>query len=47
LLTHIIRHLLRIIPAERGYALHETAEPYGPDPTEQELADLLTNIPFA
>jgi len=47
LLTHIICHLLRIIPAERGYAMHEASPPYAPVLSEADLPDLLQNIPFA
>jgi four helix bundle protein len=44
--TQIIRHLLRIIPAERGYALSEEAVSY--DAGEAVSFDqLLENIPMA
>jgi four helix bundle protein len=45
LLTQIIRHLLRIIPAERGYALREDSPPYLTTETI-ELDELLTNVPL-
>ncbi len=41
LLTRIIRLLLTIIPAERGYKLAEEAEPYSPD-----LASLFDDPPM-
>jgi four helix bundle protein len=41
LLTRIIRLLLTIIPAERGYKLKEEQAPYDVD-----LTDLLNNIPM-
>jgi len=45
LLTQIIRHLLNIIPAERGYALAEEAPSYKV-PQDCDLTDLLTNVPM-
>ena len=42
LLTSIIRLLMTMIPAERGYKLSESREPY-----EVDLTDLLNNVPLA
>lgn len=42
LLTSIIRLLMTMIPAERGYKLLEAREPY-----EVDLSTLLNDIPFA
>jgi len=42
--TQIIRHLLKIIPAERGYSLSEETEPYHADETTS-LEKLLENAP--
>jgi len=44
LLTQIIRHLLNIIPAERGHSLREEPVPYGTP--EVNLENLLTNVPM-
>jgi four helix bundle protein len=46
LLTHIVRHLLNIIPAERGYALREEPPPYLVASEVSPLEDLLTNVPL-
>jgi len=46
LLTQIIRRLLNIIPAERGYRLAEDTQPYQPSTSERELAELLANVPL-
>ena len=46
LLTHIVRHLLNIIPAERGYALHEDPSPYLADPSLIDVNELLTCVPM-
>ncbi len=46
LLTQIIRHLLRIIPAERGHELHEDSPPYLKGPETISLEELLTNVPL-
>lgn len=42
--TQIIRHLLKIIPAERGYGLSEESEPYHTGETIS-LGELLENAP--
>ena len=47
LLTHIVRHLLNIIPAERGYALHEAPPPYLANVPVPDLSALLSNVPLA
>jgi four helix bundle protein len=47
LLTQIIRHLLNIIPAERGFRLAEEAPPYIATSQSSDLADLLTNVPLS
>lgn len=44
--TQIIRHLLKIIPAERGYAASEDALPYSVG-EEVSLEELLENVPLA
>jgi four helix bundle protein len=46
LLTHIIRHLLNIIPAERGHALREEPPPYLTDNSLTALNELLTHVPM-
>lgn len=46
LLTQIIRHLLRIIPAERGHELHEDAPPYLAGAETITLNELLTDVPL-
>ena len=46
LLTHIVRHLLNIIPAERSYALREEPPPYHVGTEITELETLLTNVPL-
>ena len=43
LLTNIVRHLLKIIPAERGYRLSEESVPYG---LETKPNELLENVPM-
>jgi four helix bundle protein len=43
LLTNIIRHLLKIIPAERGYRLSEESVPYSLETNPNEL---LENVPM-
>ena len=43
LLTHIIRLLLKIIPSERGYHLHEDAPEYN---MVLDVNDLLQNVPM-
>lgn len=43
--TQIIRHLLRIIPAERGYGISEDSVPYVAD-DEMSLEELLENVPL-
>jgi four helix bundle protein len=43
--TQIIRHLLRIIPAERGYGISEDSVPYIAD-NEMNLEELLENVPL-
>ncbi len=47
LLTHIVRHLLNIIPAERGYALREEPPPYPAGDSLTDLDALLTDIPLS
>lgn len=44
--TQIIRHLLRIIPSERGYAISEEEVPYTNGHTTN-LEELLENVPLA
>ena len=46
LLTQIIRHLLRIIPAERGHALHDDAPPYLTNAESATLDQLLSDVPL-
>ena len=46
LLTQIIRHLLNIIPAERGYRLKEEAPPYCSSGDIPEMPELLANAPL-
>jgi four helix bundle protein len=46
LLTQIIRHLLNIIPAQRGEALHEDAPPYLVNEEGVSLEELLANTPL-
>jgi len=46
LLTHIIRHLLNIIPVERGYRLQEEPEPYVAGSPLTDLNGLPTNVPM-
>jgi four helix bundle protein len=41
--TQIVRHLLKIIPAERGYKLSEEAVPFGLETNPDEL---LENVPL-
>ena len=43
--TQIIRHLLKIIPAERGYRLSEESSPYHIDKT-MDIDELLEKIPM-
>jgi four helix bundle protein len=43
--TQIIRHLLRIIPAERGYGISEDTVPYAVDETLNR-EELLENVPM-
>ncbi len=43
--TQIIRHLLKIIPAERGYGLAEETLPYNAGETVT-LSELLENVPM-
>ena len=43
--THIVRHLLIIIPAERGHSLHEEAVPYLAEKQLSNLDDLLSVVP--
>lgn len=43
--TQIIRHLLKVIPAERGYRLSEEPAPYDVGSTE-DFGDLLENVPM-
>jgi len=43
--TQIIRHLLRIIPAERGYGISEDTVPYAVDET-LNMEELLENVPM-
>jgi four helix bundle protein len=43
--TQIIHHLLRIIPAERGYGISEDSVPYIAD-NEMSLEELLENVPL-
>jgi four helix bundle protein len=47
LLTQIIRHRLRIIPAERGRELHEDPPPYLTDSETVPLDELLNNVPMS
>ena len=44
--TQIVRHLLRIIPAERGYRLSEEAAPYNAGEMGN-LDELLENVPMS
>jgi four helix bundle protein len=44
LLTQVIRLLLKIIPAERGYHMHEEPTAYNTS-TDPDLDDLLENVP--
>jgi four helix bundle protein len=46
LLTQVIRHLLNIIPAERGYRLNEEESPYDLAPQSSELTELLATVPM-
>ena len=46
LLTQIIRHLLRIIPAERGHELHEDPPPYLTGSETIALSELLSDVPL-
>jgi len=46
LLTQIIRHLLKIIPAERSYSYSLSEEPIPYGIAEVNLEDLLKNIPM-
>lgn len=46
LVTQIIRQLLKIIPAERGYSLKEDDLPYAALSSDIGLADLLENVPL-
>lgn len=46
LLTQIIRHLLRIIPAERGHELPEAPPPYLASIETLTLDELLTHVPL-
>jgi len=43
--TQIIRHLLKIIPAERGYGISEEPAPYAVG-EELSLEELLENVPL-
>ncbi len=44
--AQIIRHLLRIIPSERGYSLSEDPVPYGAE-SDVSLDELLENVPMS
>jgi four helix bundle protein len=46
LLTQIIRHLLNIIPAQRGHALHEESPHYFVNDETVSLEELLANTPL-
>lgn len=46
LLTQIMRHLPRIIPAERSHELHEAPPPYRASTEAIPLDELLTNVPL-
>jgi len=43
---YIVRHLLNIIPAERGHALHEDPSPYLEDIPLTDVNELLTCVPM-
>lgn len=47
LLTQTIRHLLNIIPAQRGQTLHEDSPPYLVSSPIVNLEELLTNTPVS
>jgi four helix bundle protein len=44
--TQIIRHLLNIIPTQRGHALHEDAPPYLVNDKAVSLEELLADTPL-
>jgi four helix bundle protein len=46
LTTQIIKHLLNIIPAQRGYALREEPPAYLADTAVADLSELLANVPM-
>ncbi len=46
LMIHIVRHLLNIVPAERGHALHEDPPPHLADIPLTDVNELLTCVPM-